>query len=265
MSGLSCKQVLPRTIRAAVCAGAMMLAAADSPCQTFDVATVRPNRMGKGGGNLAASPGMLTIRNLPLRTIIGAAYGIAEYQISGPQWLKQERFDIVAKTDAPVTGEDKMLPLLQPLLAERFQLAMHRDTKQLPAFVLTVGPNGPKLESADAGGAGLPSKKANKSGGARIHATRLTMPQFAEILSHRLGYPVLDMTGLTGAYRVTLEWADTESKKTKPGKTGKAKPDTDGPSIFTALHDQMGLRLQARKAPVEIFVIDHIEKTPTAN
>src|SRR5579864_4642207 len=133
--------MLPWTIRAAVCAGVTMLAGADTPCQTFDVATVRPNRTGTRGGNLAASPGMLTIRNLPLRTIIGAAYAIAEYQISGPQWLGQERFDIVAKTDASIDGEDEMLPLLQPLLAERFHLAMHRDTRQLPAYVLTVGTN----------------------------------------------------------------------------------------------------------------------------
>src|ERR1700694_2623633 len=100
--------MLPRTIQAAVCVGAMMLAGADAPCQTFDVATVRPSHTGKGAGTPAASPGMLTIRNLPLRTIIGAAYGIAEYQISGPQWLEQERFDILAKTDASLTGEDQM-------------------------------------------------------------------------------------------------------------------------------------------------------------
>src|SRR5258708_26245411 len=110
------------TIRVADCAGRIMLGGADAPCQTFEVATVRPNRTGKGAGNLAAFPGMLAIRNLPLRTIIGAAYDIAEYQISGPQWLEQERFDIMAKTDVPVTGEDAMLPLLQPLLAERFHL-----------------------------------------------------------------------------------------------------------------------------------------------
>ena len=240
-----------------------MLVGADAPCQTFDVATVRPNRTGKGAGNLAASPGMLTIRNLPLRTIIGTAYGIADYQISGPQWIEQERFDIMAKTGASVTGEDQMRPLLRPLLAERFHLAMHRNTKRLPAYVLTVGTSGPKLEAAEAGGAGLPFKKANKSGGGRIHSANLTMPQFAEILSRRLSYPVLDRTGLAGAYRVTLEWA-AENKAIKPGKIGEAKPDPDRPSIFTALRDQMGLRLQARKAPVEIFVIDHIE-TPTAN
>jgi uncharacterized protein (TIGR03435 family) len=127
-----------------------------------------------------------------------------------------------------------------------------------------VGTNGPKFQAADAGGAGLPFKKANKSSGAGIHSAHLTMPQLAEMLSRRLGCPVLDRTGLAGAYRVTLEWA-AENKVTKPGKPDKAEPDTDRPSIFTALRDQMGLRLQARKAPVEIFVIDHIEKTPTAN
>ncbi len=231
---------------------------------TFDVATVKPNRTSKGGGNLTASPGMLTIRNLPLRTIIRAAYDVADYQISGPRWLEQERFDIVAKTDAKVTGEEKMLPLLQLLLADRFHLEMHREPKQRPAYVLMVGTNGPKFEAADAGGTGLPFKKASKSSGGGIHSANLTMPKFAEILSLRLAYPVLDQTGLAGSYRVTLEWA-AESKVTKPGKTDKAPPDTDRPSIFTALRDQMGLRLQARKAPVEIFVIDHIEKTPTAN
>src|SRR5260370_15428275 len=127
---------------------------------TFDVATVKPKRTGKGGGNFAASPGMLTIRNLPLRRIIGAAYNIAEYQISGPQWLAQERFDIMAKTDPSVTGEDEMLPLLQPLLAERFHFAMHRGTKQLPAYVLMVGTKGPKFEATDAGGPRLAFKYA---------------------------------------------------------------------------------------------------------
>src|SRR5438067_2312392 len=150
------------TTRTAVCVGVMMLAGADTPCQTFDVATVRPNRTGKGGENLAASRGMLTIRNLPLCTIIGAAYDIYDYQISGPPWLKQERFDIVAKTDIQVTGKGELLPLLQPLLAERFRLAMHRETKELPAFVLTVGTSSPKLEVADATATGLPLKKAIK-------------------------------------------------------------------------------------------------------
>ena len=231
----------------------------------FEVATVKPNRTGKGGQTMAATPGMLTIHNLSLRTIIGAAYGIAEYQISGPPWLGELRFDIVGKTDASITTEDQMRPKLQPLLSERFHLAMHRDTRQLPAYILMVGPRGPRLEAATEGSAGIPFKKANKPGGSRIRSAHLTMPELAEILSRRLRRPVLDKTELTGAYRVTLEWAADESNETKPGKGAKGKPETDGPTIFTALHDQLGLSLQARKAPIEMVVIDHLDKTPTEN
>src|ERR1043166_7492338 len=99
--------MLSWTTRATVCAAGIMLAGTGAACETFDVVTVRPSRTGKRGG-LAASPGMLTIRNLSLHAIIQAAYGVKEYQISGPQWIKQERFDIVAKTDASVTTEDEM-------------------------------------------------------------------------------------------------------------------------------------------------------------
>lgn len=251
--------MLPRLIRIAVLAGAFTLA----PAQTFDVATIKANRGGKGPGDLYASPGALTIRNLPLHTIVAVAYGILPHQISGPQWLKEERFDIVAKTGSPVADEDEMLPLLRPLLAERFHLATHRESREMPAYVLTVGKNGPKLEEARAGG-DLSFKKVNKTGGARIRGGHLTMAQFAEILSRRLGHPVLDKTGLTGAYLVSLEWAAEKTPK-KPGKPGKVKPDKDRSSIFTAIQEQMGLRLEGRKAPVDILVIDHVGKTPEPN
>jgi uncharacterized protein (TIGR03435 family) len=241
------------------------LLAASSLAQTsFTVSSVKPHS-GKGGdAGFSASHGTLTIRNLPVDRIIAAAYGVAGFQISGPQWLRQERFDIVAKTDAPNVGEDEMRPLLQGLLAERFQLRLHRETRQLPAFVLTVAKNGPKLEAAADDGADLSFKKANKTSGTNIVADHLTMAQFAEILSHRLSRPVLDKTGLSGAYRVRLEWG-AEDKTQKPGKPDKAKPTSDLPSIFTALSDQMGLRLDTQKSRVELLVIDHIDRTPIAN
>jgi len=244
-----------------------LLTASGSGQSSFSVSTVRWNPAGKGGGEplFTVSHGTLTVRNLSLDMIVAAAYGVAGYQIYGPQWLRQERFDIVGKTDAPEAAENEIRPLLQSLLAERFRLTLHRETRQLPAYVLTVAKNGPKLEPA-AEGSQVPFKKANKTGGKNIVADRLTMPQFAEILSHRLSRPVQDKTGLSGTYRVRLEWAAQEKDNAlKPAKPARVKRTSDSPSIFTALQDQMGLRLDARKAQVELLVIDHVEKTPTAN
>ena len=124
-----------------------LLAACGTAQTTFTVSSVKPSRSGRGKGDLSTSPVMLTIRNLPLDLIIAAAYGIAGYQISGPGWLRDERFDIIAKTDAPVASEDEMRPLLQGLLAERFRLALHRETRELPSYVLTVAKNGPSKRS----------------------------------------------------------------------------------------------------------------------
>jgi len=243
-----------------------LLAASGTGQSSFTVSSIKPNASGKGGGEPLFSTlhDTLSIRNLPLDGIIAAAYGVALYQISGPQWLRQERFDIVGKTDDPTAGEGEMRRLLQSLLAERFRLTLHRENRQLPAYVLTIANNGPKLEAAADDGADLSFKKANKTGGKNIVADRLTMPQFAEILSHRLSHPVQDKTGLSGAYRVRLEWA-AEDKTTKPGKPDKAKPATDSPSIFTALKDQMGLRLDRHKVQVEFLVIDHVDRVPLAN
>ena len=234
---------------------------AAAPCQTFEVATIRPNRGTKGAGDLRATPGTLTIRNLPLHTVIAAAYGLLPHQVVGPAWLKDERFDIVAKTGTSAASVDEMLPMLRPVLVERFRLATHRESREMPAYVLTVAKSGAKLEEARQGG-DVPFKKANKTA-ARIRAPHLTMPQFAEILARRLGHPVRDETGLTAAYRISLEWA----AETTPRKPDKIKPgkDKDRPSIFTAIQEQLGLRLEGRKAAVETLVIDHVRKTPEPN
>ena len=126
---------------------ACALLAASGRGQTgFTVSSVKPNQAGKGGGaDSSTAHGTLTIRNLRLETI-ATAYGFAGYQVSGPQWLREERFDVVAKTDNPSAGEDEMRPMLQGLLAERFRLTLDRETRQLPAYVLAVAKNGPKLE-----------------------------------------------------------------------------------------------------------------------
>jgi uncharacterized protein (TIGR03435 family) len=181
---------------------------------------------------------------------------------------KKERFNIVAKTGEPVPSKDEMLPLLQPLLADRFGLSLHREMKNLPGYILTVAKGGPKMEVSEAD-APVPFKKAVRSGGSRINAPRLTMAELAETLSRRLGSPVRDMTELAGAYRVVLEWSreDKEAQKIAKGKPGKDAVDKgkDLPSIFTAIQQQLGLKLESRKTPAELFVIDHVERAPTEN
>lgn len=241
----------------------MLLAACCAGEPTFAVASIRPSHS-KGGAGLSTSPGTLTIRNLPLKTIIATAYGVPGYRISGPTWLGTARFDIVAKTEAPVAEDEDMWPMLQALLAERFHLTMHRQTKELAGFVLTVAKNGAKLEAAAEGAADLSFKKANKAKGTSIEAGRLTMPQFAEVLSRKLGKPVTDKTAVAGAYRVRLKWAPLEDAS-KPGKAGNAKAGRDLPSLFTVIRDQMGLRLEAQKTQGEMIVIDRIEQTPIEN
>jgi uncharacterized protein (TIGR03435 family) len=241
-----------------------LLTACASGQTAFTVSSVKPNHSGKGGEDFSISPGMLTVRNVPLSGIIAAAYGIAGHQISGPRWLGDERFDIIAKTDAPVAREEEMRPLLQALLAERFRLAQHRETKEFSGYALTIARNGPKLEPAGDSSATLPFKKANKTGGTKIAAEHLTMAQLAEILSRRLRRPVRDVTGLEGVYRVALHWAG-ENPAGKQAKPDKTKLNRDLPSVFTALQEQLGLRLDAEKARGEILVIDHIDRTPTAN
>ena len=244
-------------------AAGMLLAACCAGQTTFAVASIRPSHS-KGGAGLSTLPGTLTIRNIPLKTIIATAFGVPGYRISGPAWLGKTRFDIVAKTEAPVAGDEEMWPLLQALLAERFHWTMHRETKELAGFVLTVAKNGPKLEAAGDGAADLSFKKANKAKGTSIEAARLTMPQFAEVLSRKLGRPVTDKTAVAGAYHVRLKWAPLDDAS-KPGKGGKAKPGRDLPSLFTVIRDQMGLRLDAGKTLGEMIVIDRIEQTPIEN
>jgi uncharacterized protein (TIGR03435 family) len=241
-----------------------LLAATVAAQNKFSVATVKPSPSRKGTGNLVTSPSTLTATNLSLDAMIEAAYGVAAYQVSGPTWLRDGHFDIIAKTDAPLAGEEEMRPMLQDLLAERFGLKIHRETRELPALVLTVAKGGPKLQPSDGDGDPPPFKKANKTNIARVAGAHLTMPQFADILSRRISRPVLDKTGLTAAYRVKLEWTpDTPNAKAE--RPNKTKPARDLPSIFEAIKGQLGLRLDSQKAQLEILVIDHVDRTPTAN
>src|SRR5262249_32411803 len=151
---------------------------------------------------------------------------------------------------------------LRSVLAERFKLAVHRDSKVLPAYALSVGKSGPKLHHSETSGG--PSLSFPRG---KISGQRVSMEKLAEVLSYRLNHPVVDRRELKGLYDVTLEWMEERDADNIAGGDRRIAP-TGGvsrPSIFTAIQEQLGLRLQAEKLPVETVVVDAVERVPTAN
>jgi uncharacterized protein (TIGR03435 family) len=226
----------------------------------FEVASIKPNRSGGGGSSMRGSAGQVTMENVSLKKVTLWAYGIPddrEYALVGPDWLTTERFDIQAKFPAGSTIE-QMRQMMQALLAERFKLALHRDSKQLPIYALVVAKKGPKIHAVEEG------QPRTSGGPGRLEATRITMQKLADLLARTTGQQVDDATGLKGVFDFTLEWSPDESQKPTSPVEGTAA-GRSGPSLFTALQDQLGLKLEARKGPVEILMVDHIEKVPTEN
>jgi uncharacterized protein (TIGR03435 family) len=239
-----------------VCA---ILMGENARCQTFEVASIKPADPNARGSSMNFPNGTFTAINSPVRNLITLAYDVQPFQIEGgPNWVVDQRFDIVAKMPAgAVKGphDPDRLPLmraaLQALLADRFRLAIHRETKLVPGYVLVVAKNGFRLKETTDDGRGL---NINSDRG-KLIAERISLGTLARSLSGNLSSPVVDMTGSKGVFDVTLEWAPASSE------TAEASA---GPSIFTAVQDQLGLKLETHKEPVEIVIIDRIEK-PSEN
>jgi uncharacterized protein (TIGR03435 family) len=235
---------------------------ADGPA--FKVASVKPNKTGRRGGQLNTDPGRLTITNVSLRTCIKAAYGLQNYQLSGgTAWIEDEHYDIDAKAENPV-GDDQLTLMLRRLLADRFKMEFHRESKEMQGFALLVGKNGPKLREVELAHKGW---ARNEVGGIEGHET--SMAHLAEILAQRLGHPVVDLTGIKGVFDLKLSWTPDPAIFKNPAEDKESPAvdsisDPSGPSIFSALQEQLGLRLEARKVAVEIIVIDHVER-PSEN
>ena len=222
--------------------------------QRFEVASVKPSpadqRNGNSGGH--SGSGRLTMTNVTLKRYIMGAYGVGPNQIlGGPDWLDSDRYDIVAKADQPV-GDGILMAMLQTLLAERFKLAIHRENRPIQAYILEVAKNGPKLEKAG------DAASTTGNGHGLIDARAIAMTRFAAVLARQMDAPVVDRTGLEGKFNLKLQWTPESDKPLKPG-TDAAAMDS-GLSIFTAIQQQLGLRLRAQRVPVEMIVIDHAEK-----
>ncbi len=251
---------------------------------TFEVASVKPNN-GDGPIMSTTQPGgRVTMVNVPLRMLIRTAYQLQDEQIvDAPNWISAEHFDIVAKAAGdvppPTPGNSGPLQLMmRSLLAERFKLAVHRETREFPAYALELarrdGRLGPQLRpsavdcaaiaAARGSGGGAPPASAAarppcgvRAAGGQMIAGGLPLSQLAVLLSSMVQRVVIDRTGLTGSFDLDLNWT--------PDRTPQAagplpQSDPNAPSIFTALQEQLGLKLESVKNPVEVLVIDHVER-----
>jgi len=268
----------------------------------FDVASIKPNLSVSGptmvGG---ANPNRFNAVNAPLRLLIRSAFRLQDYQIiGGPAWTGTDRFDIEAKTEGLTTPKDfcagfacPLGPLqfmLQNLLADRFQLKTHRETRDSPVYELAIAKSGFKLKEvappkrpepgaaplppppAPGGGLPPPTPGAVLMGRGQLSAGAAPIANLVSVLSIILGRPVIDKTGLTGFYDFALTWTPDPAQGGGPGPLGPGVPggpqpppvDPSGPSLFTAIQDQWGLKLDSTKGSLEVLVIDSVSK-PTEN
>ncbi len=238
----------------------------------FEVSTVKLNKSGSSGSHSSFDHGRFTATNVLLKNLMQySAYGIPEPRIlGGPKWLNSERFDIEAKIDSTTAeelrtlGRDQrrleMQGMFQRLLADRFKLAVHWETRELPVYALVVAKNGPNLHlSKESGG-----NSGTSAGNGQFTGQGITLAEMAQALtqelSQELGRVVIDKTGIDGRYDVTLKWTpDTGAAGMDGGTESTAPPPDSGPSIFTAIQEELGLKLESTKGPVQVLVIDHVE------
>jgi uncharacterized protein (TIGR03435 family) len=251
----------------------------------FEVASIKPNNSADHRTMIQMSPGgRMNANNVSVQMLITMAYGIKNNQISGaPGWVDSERYDISAKAEGTADQEQVKL-MIQALLAERFKMKFHRETKEQPIYALVLDKGGPKFKESKGddddflgerpagpkpeGGRGPGMggmRQGVRLGRGNLAAQGVTLSAFAGQLANVVGRQVIDKTGLTATYDLKLTWTPDEGQGMMriPGDTRDAPPPApadSGPSIFTALQEQLGLKLEAQKGPVEMYMIDHVEK-----
>jgi uncharacterized protein (TIGR03435 family) len=289
-------------MRKATIPAVMMFACSLAHGQTFDAASVKPAappdrngmvNMGIEGGPGTQRPGRIEYRYLTMQTLLTTAYGVKTFQLSGPVWLDTERFDIVA-TLPPDATKEQLGVMLQNVLTARFKMTLHRESKVLSIYSLAVAKGGPKMkQEADVPEAAEPENPRSRPkigpdgfravedlpasapigmiafpGRAHVSGRQKTMQELAERLTIFLRRPVIDATALNGKYDIAFTYAPDNRPAGQDATTATPDADADAdalPDIFGALQSQLGLKLEPKKSPIEIIVIDHIEKTPIEN
>jgi uncharacterized protein (TIGR03435 family) len=220
----------------------------------FDVASIKLSTLNSTGSQSDFSGTNVVFRNYVLGGILQSAFGgVDRLSLEAPDWIFEERFDIAAKVPDEKTNLDERQKMLQALLIDRFGLAYHRETKMRAGFGLVVSKTGAKIQPVpDVGG----HDNDNRPG--QMQRLRTTIGEVASALSSILRQPVLDETRMEGRYNVVLTYAPDRGPNVPPG-------DELGPSIFTAIEEQLGLKLEARRVAVDVFVVDYLDKLPTDN
>lgn len=273
--------------------GSSVLHAQPTPKLEFEVATIKPSPptapgaalfVGCRGGPGTNDPVLYDCGNLSLSNLVGMAYRVPYYQRSMPDWMGASLFDLRATVPQGTTRE-QLEVMVQNLLADRFKLVVHREPREMQRYELTIAKNGPKFKEGAPPAAPNPNDspsapgpfKLDKDGypiigprggsafaydKARLHQPEMTMATLASQLSSQLGAPVIDATGLTGKYEISLYW--TTGNNLRAGAE-PADSTAAGPDLKQALQEQLGLRVESKKGPIEFVVVDHAEKTPSEN
>jgi uncharacterized protein (TIGR03435 family) len=261
----------------------------------FEVASIKPMKSIPQGIFFRMQPGgKFSANAVTVKFLLEQAYGVKDSQVIGaPAWLDSERYEIEAKPDhatgaafdklSPDQRREQLMLMLQGLLVDRFKLSLTHQSKDLPVYALLVAKNGPKFQESTykppenspdtprAPGVGGPAQGGiMMSGRGQLKVTYGDMTMLADVLSRFAGRPVINKTSLTGKYDFTLKWTPDEGQGPmmpggpRPVGDEPAPPETSGPSLFTAIQEQLGLKLEPQKAPMDVLVIEHVER-PSEN
>jgi bla regulator protein BlaR1 len=246
-------------------------AGADVP--EFEAATIKPNKAGSNRRSFMYNQTGMSMEGVPVQMMLQDTFNVTEDRILGvPNWVKTDRFDVEAKVPSADTPKIDHLTIeqrrfmLQSLLAERFNLKYHHETKELPVYTLVIAKGGLKLKPNPAG-VDHEQSGIRSNGRGDFEGMNANMNVLCHVLSEQpeLSHTIIDKTGLTGSFDFHLQWTPSDSSPAGPdGNSTSSEPDSNKPSLFTALQEQLGLKLESQKGPVDVIVIDHIDR-PSPN
>ncbi len=218
----------------------------------YEAASVKLNTSGNSGSDTDGTRGQITFQNISLEGLIELAYSVGPHRVSGPEWMGSVHVDLAAKYPPDTNRADRWL-MLRSFLEDSFKLAVHRETKEVQGYAMVVAKSGFKLKPSESG------ENDTESSGGRVRtltAKATSLASLADLVARNMGAVVVDRTGIDGVFDFVLRWARGDQEGEHAGDT---------PPLPVTLQDSLGLRLQAQKVPIEMIVVDHLERTPTQN